>query len=82
MLLWLGETVLSDDLSAESGKQPVAFRKLKNCCWNEEINESVCFSGRFDGETIQLLLQEKTSFAIRPQCPGSQNTCFSAFSEL
>ena len=41
-------------------------------CFNEK-NETVCFSGSFEVETIQLSQWENTSFAIRPQFPGSQN---------
>ena len=40
-------------------------------CFNEK-NETVCFSGSFEVETIQLSQWENTSFAIRPQFPSSQ----------
>lgn len=31
------------------------------------------FFCKYEAETTQISLDEYTSFAIRPQCPGSQN---------
>ena len=42
-------------------------------------NEQVCFSGKFEAATIQLLLQEGTSFAISPQIQSSQKKVFVQF---
>ena len=41
--------------------------------------EQVCFSGKFEAATIQLLLQKGTSFPISPQIPGSQKHVFVQF---
>lgn len=41
--------------------------------------EQVCFSGKFEAATIQLLLQEGTSLVISPQIPGSQKHVFVQF---
>ena len=43
----------------------------QNCCWNEEKNEPVCFSGRFEAANLQHSLVENTRFAIRPKFAGS-----------
>ena len=52
----------------------------KICCFNEDKNEPVCFFGRFEAATIQLLQRENIDL---PSGPNSQvlKTSFSAVSE-
>ena len=44
----------------------------QSCCCNKEKNEIACFPCRFEEAIFQLLQGENTSFAKRPQFPGSQ----------
>ena len=52
------------------------------CCWNEEKNEAVCLSSRFEGATILLTQGEIIAFAIRPEFPGSKNHLSHSFRGL
>lgn len=42
------------------------------CCCNEEKNEPVCFSDKFNAATIQISMGENTSFDMRLQLLSSQ----------
>ena len=44
----------------------------RTCCCNEEKNQLVSFPGCSEASSIQLSQRENTSFANRPQFPGSQ----------
>ena len=73
LLLWLGTVRW---LPSKKSEACFLFQKTQNHDqrrgWNEKENEEVCFSGKYEAETTQISLGEYTSFAIRPQCPGSQ----------
>ena len=65
-LPWLGESVLSYDFPARSGKQLFLSQNSKNwpkLLFYDEKYEPGCFSVQFEAETIKLLQSENTSFA-------------------
>ena len=80
LLPWLVETVMSDDFPARMATACFFMKTQmfdKMCCFNEKKNEPVCFLGRFEAATIQLL-QRENRLAIRSQFPGSQkHVCLS-----
>ena len=83
LLPLLNVRVLSDDFPPRNQKHPFYFRKFKIITkvlvvMKKKI-EQVCFSGKFEVATIQLLLHECTSFTIRPQIPGSKKHAFMQF---
>lgn len=80
LLPWLTETVMSDDFPARMATELVLWKLqclTKICCFNEEKNEPVCFFGRFEAATIQLLQRENIDLPSGP-IPGSQkHSCLS-----